>query len=97
MVFVKAVHEKQWMSDLELNLYDSWYARTMLLVEHPSHQSRSFSMSSGLHCVCLALDGCSLCSKLPSPVLEVYRPGLVNHSQCMMHVVTAPKAYYPEA
>ena len=26
MVFVRAVHEKQWMSDLELNIYDSWWA-----------------------------------------------------------------------
>lgn len=25
MVFVRAVHEKSWMSDLELNIYDSWY------------------------------------------------------------------------
>lgn len=24
MVFVRTVHEKQWMSDLELNIYDSW-------------------------------------------------------------------------
>ncbi|KAL3159895.1 hypothetical protein ABBQ38_010291 [Trebouxia sp. C0009 RCD-2024] len=25
MVFVRTVHEKQWMSDLELNIYDSWF------------------------------------------------------------------------
>lgn len=25
MVFVRAVHEAQWMSDLELNIYDSWF------------------------------------------------------------------------
>lgn len=25
MVFVKAVHESQWMSDLELSVYDSWF------------------------------------------------------------------------
>ena len=24
MVFVRAVHEAKWMSDLELNIYDSW-------------------------------------------------------------------------
>lgn len=24
MVFVRAVHQARWMSDLELNIYDSW-------------------------------------------------------------------------
>lgn len=24
MVFVRAVHENRWMSDLELGIYDSW-------------------------------------------------------------------------
>ena len=26
MVFVRAVHEAQWMSDLELSVYDSWFS-----------------------------------------------------------------------
>ena len=25
MVFVNAVHEAQWMSDLQLSVYDSWF------------------------------------------------------------------------
>ncbi len=24
MVFVRAVHESQWLSDMELSIYDSW-------------------------------------------------------------------------
>lgn len=31
MVFVRAVHEAKWMSDLELNIYDSWYAHKLVL------------------------------------------------------------------
>ena len=30
MVFVRAVHEAKWMSDLELNIYDSWYGHKLV-------------------------------------------------------------------
>lgn len=30
MVFVRAVHEARYMTDMELNIYDSWFASLLL-------------------------------------------------------------------
>lgn len=56
LVFVRAVHEAQWLSDMQLELYDSWF-NPMLRWVHclesiNSYMNYCFGLHKSLSCFC---------------------------------------------